>query len=39
MAEDHAKAYEDGGVQELILRFFDMPQLEGIRMFANEFIM
>ena len=32
------QAYEDAGVQELIMRFFDMPQLEGIRLFAKEFI-
>jgi F420-dependent oxidoreductase-like protein len=32
------KAYEDAGVQELVIRFFDMPQLEGIRMFARAFI-
>ncbi|QBD76914.1 LLM class F420-dependent oxidoreductase [Ktedonosporobacter rubrisoli] len=32
------KEYEDAGVQELIIRFFDMPQLDGIRMFAREFI-
>ena len=32
------QAYEDAGVQELIIRFFDMPQLESIRLFAKEFI-
>ncbi|GHO42394.1 LLM class F420-dependent oxidoreductase [Ktedonospora formicarum] len=32
------KEYEDAGVQELIIRFFDMPQLEGLRLFAQEFV-
>ena len=30
--------YEDAGVQELIIRFFDMPSLGGLRQFADEFI-
>jgi alkanesulfonate monooxygenase SsuD/methylene tetrahydromethanopterin reductase-like flavin-dependent oxidoreductase (luciferase family) len=30
--------YEEAGVQELIIRFFDMPQLDGLRRFAEEFL-
>jgi hypothetical protein len=32
----HLAAYEEAGVQEIIVRFVDAVQLESVRLFARE---
>ncbi len=36
MIRQRLAEYEEAGVQELIIRFVDAPQLESVRLFARE---